>query len=119
MENYGVTWEKYGSLCQYADEALFNALVPMAARLLERLTAQRIVGMEETDWRFPYVQDAIFTLVERMAMERKTGQGSGLAGFNTDGYSESYRAASAEEVAIGRRSAVFAILSGTGLMSAL
>lgn len=115
---YGVTWERYRALYGGEEDA-FEALLPVAARKLEAMTARRIAGMEPDDWRYGPTGDALCALLNAMQAQRETGRGEGVTSVSNDGYSESYRAVTPEEAEAELRAAARACLSGTGLMSAL
>lgn len=115
---YGVTWERYRALYGGEEEA-FLALLPVAARKLDAMTARRIAGMDPDDWRYAPVGDALCALLNAMLAQRKTGRGEGVTSVSNDGYSESYRAVTPEDAEAELRAAARACLSGTGLMSAL
>ncbi len=116
---YGVTWERCGAMIDGMDETAFDALLPVATRRLEALTARRVVGLRPDDWRYGLVGDALCAMLRVMHAQMRTGQGLGVKSVSNDGYAESYGSVSAAEADAEVCAAARASLCGTGLVRAL
>lgn len=111
-----VSLAEYQSI--YADiqsEEEYAMLYERAAILLRGWTARRIDKVvTEDDFRYSQTVSAIVHIIHSLASQGGT---EGVISVSNDGYSETY--ASAEDRKAELKSAVFEILSGTGLMGCM
>lgn len=102
----------------YADiqsEEEYAMLYERAAILLRGWTARRIDKVvTEDDFRYNQTVSAVVHTIHSLASQGGT---EGVISVSNDGYSETY--ASAEDRKSELKSAIFEILSGTGLMGCL
>lgn len=125
-----ITWEQYGSLYNsITDEKEFNRLSKLAEIKLNAITHMRAKRFEEaydedtaTDFQqqvHMQIQDTFCQLLNTIAVQETSGMGTGIASVSNDGYSESYKVATAQEKEEQLTSVIRSGLSGTGLAGAL
>jgi hypothetical protein len=97
------------------DEAEYQRLFERAKGLLRGWTARRIDDVtSEADYRYEQVKAAIIHVIHSLANQ---SDNNGIVSVSNDGYSETYASTKDRETAL--KSAIFDILSGTGLMGCM
>lgn len=125
-----ITWEQYCSLCNgITDEKEFNRLSRLAEIKLNAVTHRRAKQFEDsysedTATEFQrqvhmQIQDTFCQLLTIMSVQEASGMGTGITSVSNDGYSESYKVATAQEKEVQLTSVIRSGLSGTGLAGAL
>lgn len=114
-----VTWEYYSSLHSKVTEEEFDR-----AEALAEKEAQRVIGwirwanITEDTFGYEQLQDCICNVIDKMAVDSKSGKGKGVSSVSNDGYSESYVVQTEEQLRSELQSSIRAWLSGTGLVGA-
>lgn len=114
-----VSWEYYSSLFNKISEEHFEK-----AELLAEKEVINVIGpirwANITDQTFGYaqLQDCICKVIDKMAVDSKSGKGKGISSVSNDGYSESYVVQTEEQLRGELQSSIRAWLSGTGLVGA-
>ncbi len=124
-----VTWEYYSSLFAKVPREEFDRLESQAERYANRVTGNRVSRfMEayelETATAFQTkIYDAVcFTLCEvvnKLYVLSTSGAGSGLSSVSNDGYTESYKVTTEEELQAEIDIVIRMGLSGTGMAGVL
>lgn len=114
-----VDWEYYSSLHDKVTEEMFER-----AEILAEKEVQRVIGwirwpnITEETFGFEQLKDCICNVIDKMAMDGKSGKGKGVSSVSNDGYSESYVIQTEEQLRSELQSSIRAWLSGTGLVGA-
>ena len=114
-----VDWEYYSSLHNVVTEDNFDR-----AELLAEKEVQQVIGwirwanITEETFGYEQLQDCICDVIDKMAVDTKSGKGKGLSGVSNDGYSESYVVQTEEQLRKELQGSIRAWLSGTGLVGA-
>lgn len=114
-----VTWGYYSSLHSKVTEEEFDR-----AEALAEKEAQRVIGwirwanITEDTFGYEQLQDCICNVIDKMAVDSKSGKGKGVSSVSNDGYSESYVVQTEEQLRSELQSSIRAWLSGTGLVGA-
>lgn len=125
-----ITWEQYGSLYNnITDVGEFERLSKLAEIKLNAITHMRAKRFEDvysedaaTDFQqqvHMQIQDTFCQLLNTIAVQDASGMGTGIASVSNDGYSESYKVATAQEKEEQLTSVIRSGLAGTGLAGAL
>lgn len=125
-----ITWEYYSSLfTQITDEQEFNRLVRLAQAKLDALTHARTAVFvaeypenEATPFQqtvYEQIRTTLCDVVNAMAVQEKTGMGSGVTSVSNAGYAETYKITTAAEKEQQIWQIVRSGLIGTGLAGAL
>lgn len=114
-----VTWEYYSSLYSTIAKENFEKAEAQAEKEV-RTVIGPIRWAEITPNTFGYeqLQDCICKVMDKMAVDNKSGKGKGVASVSNDGYSESYVVQTEEQLRSELQSSIRAWLSGTGLVGA-
>lgn len=97
------------------DEAEYQRLFERAKGLLRGWTARRIDDVTSgADYRYEQVKSAIIHVIHFLVSQNAN---DGVVSVSNDGYSETYASAKDREAEL--KSAIFDILSGTGLMGCM
>ena len=114
-----VTWEYYSSLYDKVKEDNFQKAESLAEK-----EVMNVIGLIRwsaiTDKTFGYndLKDCICKVIDKMADDKKSGKGKGVASVSNDGYSESYVVQTEEQLRSELQSSIRVWLSGTGLVGA-
>lgn len=125
-----ITWEQYRSLyTNIADETEFDWLSKLAETKLNAITHMRAKRFEDvysedtaTDFQkqvHAQIQDTFCQLLATIGVQESSGMGTGITSVSNDGYSESYKITTAQEMEAQLTSVIRSGLSGTGLAGAL
>lgn len=125
-----ITWEQYSSLYpDIGNESEFDRLSKRAEVKLNTITHMRVKKFEDTydestatDFQrqaHQQIMDTCCSLIGAMYQQSISGMGSGITGVSNDGYSETYRIQTADELEAQLTSVIRSGLSGTGLAGAL
>lgn len=114
-----VDWEYYSSLHDTVKQEDFK----LAEALAEK-EVQRVIGwicwanITEETFGYEQLKDCICNVIDKMAVDAKSGKGKGISSASNDGYSESYVVQTEEQLRSELQSSIRAWLSGTGLAGA-
>lgn len=113
---YG-TYEHYSEYYGSMDEAEFDKLNYRVSLMIDVFTGQRAASA--TGYKQERLNDCACTLIQHINDTKDSAAGTGVTSVSNDGYSESYKAVTPEDVQEILRQKAFSVLSGTGLMGAL
>lgn len=114
-----VDWEYYSSLHNTVKQDDFDR-----AEALAEKEAQLVIGwirwanITEETFGYEQLKDCICNVIDKMAVDAKSGKGKGVSSVSNDGYSESYVVQTEEQLRSELRASIRAWLSGTGLVGA-
>ena len=125
-----VTFEQYSShRNDIADAKDFERIAQQAEIKLNTITHMRAKKFEDTydestatDFQrqvHQQIMDTCCSLIGAMYQQSISGKGSGITSVSNDGYSETYRIQTADELEAQLTSVIRSGLSGTGLAGAL
>ncbi|MGN0352392.1 MAG: hypothetical protein ACI4ES_12130 [Roseburia sp.] len=114
-----VTWEYYSSLHDTVKQEDFDRAEAMAEKEVQRVIGWiRWANINEETFGFDQLKDCICNVIDKMAVDSKSGKGKGVSSVSNDGYSESYVVQTEDQLRIELQSSIRAWLSGTGLVGA-
>lgn len=114
-----VTWEYYSSLHNIVNEDGFDRAEALAEKEVQRVIGWiRWANINEETFGYSQLQDCICNVIDKMAVDAKSGKGKGISSASNDGYSESYVIQTEEQLRSELHSSIRAWLSGTGLVGA-
>lgn len=114
-----VTWEYYSSLHDTVKEDDFDRAEALAEKEVQRVIGWiRWANINEETFGFEQLKDCICNVIDKMAVDSKSGKGKGVSSVSNDGYSESYVVQTEEQLRSELQSSIRAWLSGTGLVGA-
>lgn len=115
-----VNWEYYSSLyTNIKDDIEFNRLEAQAEREIRSVIGPiRWATITEDTFGYEQLKDCICNVINKLAENKKSGAGKGIASASNDGYSESYVIQTESQVRAELQSSIRSWLSGTGLVGA-
>lgn len=114
-----VTWEYYSSLHNIVAKDDFERVETLAEKEVQRIIGWiRWANIAEDSFGYEQLQDCICNVMDKMAVDAKSGKGKGVSSVSNDGYSESYVVQTEEQLRSELQSSIRAWLSGTGLVGA-
>ena len=114
-----VDWEYYSSLFQKVKEEEFDRAEALAEKeVINVIGPIRWANITEQTFGYQQLQDCICKVMDKMAVDSKSGKGKGVSSVSNDGYSESYVVQTEEQLRSELQSSIRAWLSGTGLVGA-
>ena len=114
-----VTWEYYSSLHNTIKQEEFERAEALAEKEVQRVIGWiRWANINEETFGYMQLQDCICNVIDKMALDAKSGKGNGVSSVSNDGYSESYVVQTEEQLRSEMQSSIRAWLSGTGLVGA-
>lgn len=114
-----VTWEYYSSLHDTVKQEDFERAEALAEKEVQRVIGWiRWANITEETFGYTQLQDCICNVIDKMAVDAKSGKGKGISSVSNDGYSESYVVQTEEQLRNELQSSIRAWLSGTGLVGA-
>lgn len=115
-----VNWEYYSSLCcKVRDDIEFNRLEAQAEREVRNVIGPiRWATITEDTFGYQQLKDCICNVIDKLAENKTSGAGKGIASVSNDGYSESYVIQTESQMRSELQSSIKAWLSGTGLVGA-
>lgn len=114
-----VDWEYYSSLHDTVKKEDFDRAEVLAEKEVQGVIGWiRWANITEKTFGFEQLKDCICNVIDKMAVDSKSGKGKGISSASNDGYSESYVVQTEEQLRSELRSSIRAWLSGTGLVGA-
>ena len=114
-----VTREYYSSLFRKVQEEQFDRAEALAEKeVINVIGPIRWANITEQTFGYEQLQDCICKVIDKMAVDSKSGKGKGVSSVSNDGYSESYVVQTEEQLRSELQSSIKAWLSGTGLVGA-
>lgn len=114
-----VNWEYYSSLHDVVTEDKFENAEKLAEKEVCMVIGSiRWANITEQTFGYVQLQDCICNVIDKMAIDKKSGKGKGVSSVSNDGYSESYVVQTEEQLRSELQSSIRAWLSGTGLVGA-
>ena len=114
-----VTWEYYSSLHDKVKETEFEKAEALAEKEVQSVIGWiRLANITEETFGYDQLKDCICNVIDKMAVDSKSGEGKGFSSASNDGYSESYAVQTEEQLRSELQSSIRAWLSGTGLVGA-
>lgn len=114
-----VDWEYYSSLRDKVKEEDFDRAEALAEKEVQLVIGPiRWATITSSTFGFVQLQDCICNVIDKMAENKESGKGKGIASASNDGYSESYVIQTEEQLRSELQSSIKAWLSGTGLVGA-
>lgn len=114
-----VDWEYYSSLHTIVTEEAFEQSEALAEKEIQRVIGWiRWAGITGDTFGFEQLKDCICNVMDKMAVDARSGKGKGISSVSNDGYSESYVVQTEEQLRNELESSIRAWLSGTGLAGA-
>ena len=114
-----VTWEYYSSLHDTVKKDDFDTAEALAEKEVQRVIGSiRWANITEETFGYEQLKDCICNVIDKMAVDAKSGKGKGISSVSNDGYSESYVVQTEEQLRNELQSSIRAWLSGTGLVGA-
>lgn len=114
-----VDWEYYSSLHDIVAKDNFDRAEALAEKEVQRVIGWiRWANIAEETFGFVQLQDCICNVIDKMAVDARSGKGKGVSSVSNDGYSESYVVQTEEQLRSELQSSIRAWLSGTGLAGA-
>lgn len=114
-----VTWEYYSSLFGKVSKDNFEKAKTLAEREVCAVIGPiRWAVITEETFGYTQLQNCICKVMDKMAVDFKSGKGKGLSSVSNDGYSESYVVQTEEQLRSELQGSIRAWLSGTGLVGA-
>lgn len=114
-----VSWEYYSSLHSIVAKDDFERAETLAEKEVQRVIGWiRWANITEDSFGYEQLQDCICNVMDKMAVDAKSGKGKGVSSVSNDGYSESYVVQTEEQLRSELQSSIRAWLSGTGLVGA-
>lgn len=114
-----VSWEYYSSLHSIVAQDDFERAETLAEREVQLVIGWiRWANITEDSFGYEQLKDCICNVIDKMAVDAKSGKGKGISAVSNDGYSESYVVQTEEQLRSELRNSIRAWLSGTGLVGA-
>ncbi|MDD6058208.1 MAG: hypothetical protein PUB98_08140 [Clostridiales bacterium] len=114
-----VNWEYYSSLHDTVKEDEFNRAEALAEKEVQLVIGWiRWANITENTFGYEQLKDCICNVIDKMAVDAKSGKGKGVSSVSNDGYSESYVVQTEEQLRSELQRSIRAWLSGTGLVGA-
>lgn len=114
-----VSWEYYSSLHSIVAKDDFERAETLAEKEVQCVIGWiRWANITEDSFGYEQLQDCICNVMDKMAVDAKSGKGKGVSSVSNDGYSESYVVQTEEQLRSELQSSIRAWLSGTGLVGA-
>ena len=114
-----VDWEYYSSLHSKVKEDDYNRAEALAEKEVCAVIGPiRWAAITQETFGFTQLQDCICNVMDKMAVDFKSGKGKGLSSVSNDGYSKSYVVQTEEQLRSELQGSIRAWLSGTGLVGA-
>lgn len=114
-----VNWEYYSSLHDTVKEDEFNHAEALAEKEVQGVIGWiRWANITENTFGYEQLKDCICNVIDKMAVDAKSGKGKGVSSVSNDGYSESYVVQTEEQLRSELQRSIRAWLSGTGLVGA-
>ena len=114
-----VNWEYYSSLHDTVKEGDFYRAESIAEKEVCNVIGPiRWANISDETFGYAQLQDCICNVIDKMAVDAKSGKGKGISSASNDGYSESYVVQTEEQLRSELHSSIRAWLSGTGLVGA-
>ena len=114
-----VDWEYYSFLHSKVTEEEFDRAEALAEKEVQNVVGWiRWANITEETFGFEQLKDCICNVIDKMAVDSKSGKGKGVSSVSNDGYSESYVVQTEEQLRSELQSSIRAWLSGTGLVGA-
>ncbi|MGN0348234.1 MAG: hypothetical protein ACI4DR_01730 [Roseburia sp.] len=114
-----VNWEYYSSLHDTVKEDEFNRAEALAEKEVQGVIGWiRWANITENTFGYEQLKDCICNVIDKMAVDAKSGKGKGVSSVSNDGYSESYVVQTEEQLRSELQRSIRAWLSGTGLVGA-
>lgn len=114
-----VNWEYYSSLFDNIPQEDFENVEALAEKEVCAVIGPiRWGNITEDIFGYQQLQDCICKVMNKMAVDDKSGKGKGISSVSNDGYSESYVVQTEEQLRSELQSSIRAWLSGTGLVGA-
>lgn len=114
-----VSWEYYSSLHSIVAKDNFERAETLAEKEVQCVIGWiRWANITEDSYGYEQLQDCICNVMDKMAVDAKSGKGKGVSSVSNDGYSESYVVQTEEQLRSELQSSIRAWLSGTGLVGA-
>ena len=114
-----VNWEYYSSLHNTVKEDDFERLEAIAEKEVCNVIGPiRWANITEETFGHNQLKDCICNVIDKMAVDSKSGKGKGVSSVSNDGYSESYVVQTEEQLRNELHSSIRAWLSGTGWVGA-
>ena len=112
-----ITWEYYSSLHNVVKEEDFQRAEALAEKEVQRVIGGiRWANITEETFGYAQLQDCICNVIDKMAVDAKSGKGKGVSSVSNDGYSESYVVQTEEQLRNELQCSIRGWLSGTGLV---
>lgn len=114
-----VNWEYYNSLHNIVNENDFDRAETLAEKEVQLVIGWiRWANITKDTFGYTQLQDCICNVIDKMAVDAKSGKGKGVSSVSNDGYSESYVVQTEEQLRSELQRSIRAWLSGTGLVGA-
>lgn len=114
-----VSWEYYSSLHSIVAKDDFERTETLAEKEVQCVIGWiRWANITEDSFGYDQLQDCICNVMDKMAVDAKSGKGKGVSSVSNDGYSESYVVQTEEQLRSELQGSIRAWLSGTGLVGA-
>lgn len=114
-----VDWGYYSSLHTVVAADDFERAEKLAEKEVQNVVGWiRWANINEETYGYEQLKDCICNVIDKMAIDAKSGAGKGLSSASNDGYSENYVVQTESQARSELHSAIRSWLSGTGLVGA-